>query len=195
MKRLIRIAVLAVSLLACSQAFAQIIPDWESGDLVKKGASIAVNGQTLDRAAAAALVAKAGGAQLASDWDKAVSKRKLGMGLTIGGFSVATLGTVLGLGSALAGGMFGGVIGGAIGGSEGAQKGFEEGANNPVAIGSLIAAGVGAAAGVVGIIDLSSANSALKGIVDQCNAKGPGSPSISLAVGATPNGLGLALRF
>lgn len=195
MNRLFRIVALTISLLVCHQAFAQYLPDWESGDLVKKRATIAVNGQKLDKSAASALVKEVGGPDLAHDWDKAVSKRKWGTGLTIGGFSVATLGTALSIGSAITIGAIAGVIGGMAGGEEGAQQAFEAGARNPLCVGSLIAAGVGAAAGVVGIIELSSANSELKEIVKECNSSGPASGEVSLTLGATQNGFGLALRF
>ena len=192
MKSLVRIVTLAICLLACSQAFAQYIPDWKEGDLARKRTMIVVGDQVLDREASAAFVAQAGGPRLASEWDKAVSKRKLGLGLTIGGFSVSALGSTLAAGGAMAGGLIGAVVGGIAGGDEGAQEGFRAGAWNPLTIWSLVAAGVGVATGVVGVVQLKSANDSLNGIVDQCNGKGP---SVSLSVGSTPNGIGLALNF
>lgn len=168
----IRIVTFVICLLACSQAFAQYIPDWKEGDLARKGTMITVGDLVLDREASAALVAQAGGPRLADEWGRAVSKRKLGMGLTIGGFSVATLGSALALGGALAGGLIGGVVGGIAGGDEGAQQGFKAGAWNPLTIGSLVAAGAGVATGVVGAVQLKSANTSLNGIVDRCNGIG-----------------------
>ena len=173
----IRIVTFVICLLACSQAFAQYIPDWKEGDLARKGTMITVGDLVLDREASAALVAQAGGPRLADEWGKAVSKRKLGLGLTIGGFSVTGLGSALALGGAMAGGLIGAMVGGIAGGDEGAQEGFRAGALNPLTIWSLVATGVGAVTGAVGVIQLKSSNDSLNGIVDQCN------------------GIGLALNF
>ena len=187
MKKMIRAFVLALGLLATTQAFAQIVPTWEKGDLEKKGGSLAVKGQTLDKETTLALLKAAGGAQMAEDWASAVSKRGLGIGLTAGGFGVAAVGGALSLAGA-----FGGTI---IGGMFGGQEGAEKGANNGLTTGGLIAAGAGLAAGIIGIVQLTSGNSKLNDIVDRCNTQGPANHSAALTVGATPSGVGLALRF
>lgn len=192
MKKMIRTLMLALSLLVSTQAFAQYVPAWEKGDLQKSGSGIAVKGQTLDRAATLALLKAAGGAQLADEWAGAISKRGLGIGLTAGGFGVGALGA----GLALAGGMGGAIFGGLFGAMSGdASKGAEEGSRNPLTTAGLIAAGAGIAAGIVGIVQISSANSTMDGIVDRCNMQGPAAHSTSLTVGATPSGVGLAFRF
>ena len=190
MKKKIRTLVLAFGLLACTQAFAQFVPTWEKGDLDKKGGSLAVKGQSLDKETTLALLKAAGGAQLADEWASASSKRGLGIGLTAGGFGVAALGAGVGIVGGMGGAIIGGMAG-AIGGDP--AGGVESGAKNPLTTVGFIAAGVGAVAGVIGIIQLSSANSKMNDIVNRCNTQGPANHS--LTVGATPSGVGLALRF
>lgn len=187
MKKMFRAIVLALGLLATTQAFAQYVPAWEKGELEKKGGSLAVKGQSLDKETALALLKAAGGAQMADEWASATSKRGLGIGLTAGGFGVAAVGGALSLAGA-----FGGTI---IGGMFGGQEGAEKGANNGLTIGGLVAAGAGLAAGIIGIVQLSSGNSKMNDIVNRLNTQGPANHSASLSVGATPSGVGLAFRF
>ena len=59
--------------------------------------------------------------------------------------------------------------------------------------GGLIVAGVGAATAVTGVVLLINGSTHLKRIVKDCNA--PGNTEMELSFGATPSGVGLALRF
>jgi len=191
MKRLFKTLTLLVSLLACTQAFAQYVPTWSKGDLEKKGGSIAVNGQSLDKAAVLALLNQAGGSQLADEWSAAASKRGLGVGLTAGGFGVAAVGSAVAVVSAVSAGFLGG-IGKTVGGEEVGETGYKSG--TPLVIGGLVAAAAGIVTGIIGTTKLSSANSAMEDIVNRCNQAGP-AHAATVTVGSTPSGVGLALRF
>ena len=59
--------------------------------------------------------------------------------------------------------------------------------------GGMIVAGVGAVAGITGVVLLINGNTHLRRIVRDCNE--PGASSVTLTLGPTPSGVGLALRF
>ncbi len=61
MKALFRMMVLAITLFCSTPVFAQVIPAWNKGELEKSGASLAVNGQKLDRATTLELLRQTGG--------------------------------------------------------------------------------------------------------------------------------------
>lgn len=151
---------------------------------------IAVNGTKLDQAQTLALVRSVGGDALAQEWKSASAKRGAGLGLTIGGFSVGAVGAALALAGGLAGGMTGATIGSINDDSSGAAKRMAGSMATP----GLIVTGVGLAAGIAGVILLVNGNTALANIVDNCNAKGPGT-GVNLSLSATQNGIGLAPRF
>ena len=138
-KTLIRTLFITVCLLVGSHAVAQTVPSWEKGSLVRKGGSIVVNGQQLDREATLALLSQAGGAQLADEWGQTASKRGLVIGLTAGGFGVAAVGGALAIA-----GSFAGSIGDGLGAAmSGSKPDPDAGLKDPHALGGLIAVGVG----------------------------------------------------
>ena len=175
-------------LLPGSGVLAQMIPDWEPGDLVRKGTRIAVDSVKLDKAETLALLEEVGGQALAADWQKAVSLRHWGTGLTAGGFTVAAAGCLYSMVMAVGGAVATGLV--AVGGEE-AVQGVWDGMS-PHISGGIAAAGVGLAAGLTGTGLLIAGNTRLRRIVKSCNepAATPG-----LTLGPTPSGLGLALRF
>lgn len=165
----------------CNISFAQY---------VRQGSTITVNGERQDKAATIAMLNRVGGSDMAEQWNAAASKRGLGIGLTAGGFTVAAVGAALSLGGAIAGGLVGGTIGGIAGDAQGgADAGVK--AMSPVTTAGLIAAGAGVAAGVVGIVQLSSSKKVMDAIVNKCN----NTHASTLSLEATPYGVGLAYRF
>ena len=90
------------------------------------------------------------------------------------------------------------VVGGAVGsalvavGGEEAVQGVWNGMS-PHINGGMIAAGVGAVAGITGVVLLINGNSHLRRIVKDCND--PASGTVALTFGPTPSGIGFALNF
>lgn len=165
----------------CSLSFAQY---------VRKGATITVNGQPQDRAATMVTLSQIGGEEMAADWSAAVSQRGLGIGLTAGGFTLAAVGSILGLASGLAGGILGGTLGAAVGNaSAGVDAGMKSA--TPLTTVCLVGAAAGLAAGIVGIVQISKGNKKMDAIVDGINAK----QGTSLSFGPTTSGVGFAYRF
>lgn len=179
----------ALLLLGSSQALAQTVPDWKPGQLVRKGTCIAVDTVKLDKAATLRLLEGAGGPQLSDDWQRYCSQRGWGIGLTAGGFTVAAAGVLYSTAM---------VVGGAVGsalvavGGDKAVQGVWNGMS-PRINGGMIVAGVGAVAGITGVVLLINGNTHLRRIVRDCNE--PGASSVTLTLGPTPSGVGLALRF
>ena len=92
MRKYLFILLAALFLLPGGGALAQTVPAWEPGELVRKGTRIAVDSVKLDKAGTLALLEEAGGPRLAADWQKGVSLRHWGTGLTAGGFTLAAAG-------------------------------------------------------------------------------------------------------
>lgn len=186
--RIIRLLV-PVLLLLGGEALAQTVPDWQPGDLVRKGTRIAVDSVKLDKATTLLLLEGAGGPQLSADWEKYCKQRGWGIGLTAGGFTVAAAGLMYSMVM---------VVGGAVGsafvavGGEEAVQGVWDGMS-PRISGGMVVAGVGAAAGVTGVVLLINGNTHLRRIVKDCND--PASGTVALTFGPTPSGIGLALHF
>ena len=173
----------------CSLSFAQY---------VRQGNTIIADGQMNDKAGTIALLNQAGGSELATEWYSAVSRKGWGIGLTAGGFTVMTLGLATSAYAAMVGGVMGGVFGGATslitGYPQDPDANVSAGvkAASPVIIGGLVAAGVGLAAGIVGIVQIGKAKKTMNAIVDGLNN---GQYATTFTVGATPNGVGLAVNF
>ena len=169
---------------------AQTVPSWNPGELSRKGARIAVNGEKLSKESTLLLLENAGGASLSADWQRYASQRGWGIGLTAGGFTLAGCGLCYTMVM---------VVGGAVGTAFVAPLGGEESVQQvwngmePHMTGGLIAAGAGVAAGITGVVLLINGSTHLKHIVNDCNA--PGSTAMEISFGATPSGVGLALRF
>lgn len=179
----------ALLLLGSSQALAQTVPDWKPGQLVRKGTCIAVDTVKLDKAATLRLLEGAGGPQLSDDWQRYCSQRGWGIGLTAGGFTVAAAGVLYSTAMVVGGAVGSALV--AVGGEE-AVQGVWNGMS-PRINGGMIVAGVGAVAGITGVVLLINGNTHLRRIVRDCNE--PGASSVTLTLGPTPSGIGLALRF
>ena len=179
----------ALLLLGSSQALAQTVPDWKPGQLVRKGTCIAVDTVKLDKAATLRLLEGAGGPQLSNDWQRYCSQRGWGIGLTAGGFTVAAAGVLYSTAMVVGGAVGSALV--AVGGDE-AVQGVWNGMS-PRINGGMIVAGVGAVAGITGVVLLINGNTHLRRIVRDCNE--PGASSVTLTLGPTPSGVGLALRF
>ncbi len=179
----------ALLLLGSSQALAQTVPDWKPGQLVRKGTCIAVDTVKLDKAATLRLLEGAGGPQLSDDWQRYCSQRGWGIGLTAGGFTVAAAGVLYSTAMVVGGAVGSALV--AVGGDE-AVQGVWNGMS-PRINGGMIVAGVGAVAGITGVVLLINGNTHLRRIVRDCNE--PGASSVTLTLGPTPSGIGLALRF
>ena len=176
-------------LLGSSQALAQTVPDWKPGQLVRKGTCIAVDTVKLDKAATLRLLEGAGGPQLSDDWQRYCSQRGWGIGLTAGGFTVAAAGVLYSTAMVVGGAVGSALV--AVGGDE-AVQGVWNGMS-PRINGGMIVAGVGAVAGITGVVLLINGNTHLRRIVRDCNE--PGASSVTLTLGPTSSGVGLALRF
>ena len=179
----------ALLLLGSSQALAQTVPDWKPGQLVRKGTCIAVDTVKLDKAATLLLLEGAGGPQLSDDWQRYCSQRGWGIGLTAGGFTVAAAGVLYSTAMVVGGAVGSALV--AVGGDE-AVQGVWNGMS-PRINGGMIVAGVGTVAGITGVVLLINGNTHLRRIVRDCNE--PGASSVTLTLGPTPSGIGLALRF
>ena len=179
----------ALLLLGSSQALAQTVPDWKPGQLVRKGTCIAVDTVKLDKAATLRLLEGAGGPQLSDDWQRYCSQRGWGIGLTAGGFTIAAAGVLYSTAMVVGGAVGSALV--AVGGDE-AVQGVWNGMS-PRINGGMIVAGVGAVAGISGVVLLINGNTHLRRIVRDCNE--PGASSVTLTLGPTPSGIGLALRF
>lgn len=179
----------ALLLLGSSQALAQTVPEWKPGQLVRKGTCIAVDSVKLDKAATLRLLEGAGGPQLSDDWQRYCSQRGWGIGLTAGGFTVAAAGVLYSTAMVVGGAVGSALV--AVGGDE-AVQGVWNGMS-PRINGGMIVAGVGAVAGITGVVLLINGNTHLRRIVRDCNE--PGASSVTLTLGPTPSGIGLALRF
>lgn len=170
---------LLLSMMICTLSFAQY---------ARRGSTISVNGQPQDKAATIAMLSQMDQGE-ADLWRTAATQRAVGIGLTAGGFTVMGIGLSLGIFGPLAGGLVGGTAGAFVGNAQdGAQAGVK--AMAPAAIAGLVSSGLGLAAGIVGIVQISSAKKKMNGIVERCNASSP-----VLSLGAAPSGMGITYRF
>ena len=168
---------------------AQTVPSWNPGELSRKGTRIAVNGEKLSKESTLLLLENAGGASLSADWQRYASQRGWGIGLTSGGLVLTAGGYLYSVVMVVGGAVGTGLV--AIGGEEAVQQVWD--GMNPYIKGGMIAAGVGAATAVTGVVLLINGSTHLKRIVKNCNT--PGSTAMEVSFGATPSGVGLALRF
>lgn len=189
MKRIILLAGMA---LWAVTAQAQYVPEWHQGELSRKGAAIALNGEKLDRETTRAMLLQAGGEEWVSSWDRSVRQRNWGTGLTAGGYTLAVAGFCYG-GIYMIGGVVGSIFA-AIGGQEAVDKLWDD-LGPRVQIGG-VATLVGLAAGTTGVVLLVRGNKKLTGWVKACDAAGlPPAPAVELSFGPAPSGVGLSLRF
>ena len=189
MRKHLHLILAAALLLIGSAALAQTVPDWQPGQLVRKGTRIAVDSVKLDKPATLLLLEEAGGPQLRADWEKYCAQRGWGIGLTAGGFTLAAGGLFYSMAMVVGGAVGTALV--AVGGDE-AVQGVWNGMS-PRINGGMIVAGVGVAAGVTGVVLLINGNTHLRRIVKDCND--PASGAVTLSFGPTPSGIGLALQF
>ena len=185
-----RVVVLLLALLWAATAFAQYVPEWHQGELKRRGTKLAVLDEKLDKEATQALLTQVGGTDMADAWEKACSLRGWGIGLTSGGYTLAAAGFCFGGIYILAGVV--GTIFAAIGGQEAVDKLWAD-LGPQVTIGG-IAMFTGLAVGTTGVVLLCVGNGNMRKLAKTCDAAGI-APSISLTLGPTPSGVGLALRF
>lgn len=172
-------------------AVAQYVPEWNQGDLKRKGTKIAVQGEKLDKEATLALLNQVGGPEMVASWEKYTSQRGWGIGLTAGGYTLAVAGLAYGGVYFLAGIV--GTIFAAIGGQEAVDNLWSElGPRVSIGGGALIG---GLVVGTAGAITLGVANGKMKKIVQTCDAAGATAPVAYLTFGPAPSGTGLVLHF
>jgi len=185
-----KIVLLVALVLWTAAAYGQYVPEWHQGDLQKKGARIAVQGEKLDPETTLQLVTQVGGEEMAASWEKYAKKRGWGVGLTSAGYTVAAAGLAYGgvyLFAAIIGSVFA-----AIGGQEAVDSVWDNmGPRVSIGTGVMVA---GLAAGTTGVVLLCSGNRHLKEIVQACDAAGLPADA-ELTFGPAPSGVGLVLRF
>ena len=179
-----RIVLLILALTCAMTAAAQ----YADGPVHRKGTHLVSGKEVLTKEQAATLLADIDGEDYSDDWESAAGRRKLGMGLTIGG-SVATVGGAVlllgGVGVSMLGAIFG-----SIGGKESAEEGAKAG--TPAATAGLIVGLAGIGSVCAGVPILVSSNKKMNRIVVQYNNI---HTQPSVAFGPTPNGVGFQLIF
>ena len=187
-----RVILLLLGLLWAASAFAQYVPEWNQGDLKRKGTVLALQGVKLSPETTDAILNQVGGPEMVASWDKYCRERGWGIGLTAGGFTLAAAGLCFGGVYFVAGVV--GTIFAAIGGQEAVDKLWADLGPRVYIGGAGMLAGL--AAGTTGIVLLSVGNSNLKKMARTCDAAGLApAPAAQLAFGPTPSGVGLALYF
>lgn len=185
-----RLLVLLSALLWAASAFAQYAVEWHQGDLKKKGTVLALQGEKLDRETTEAILNQVGGQEMVDAWNKYRKERGWGIGLTSGGYTLATAGFCYG-GIYILAGVVGTIFAAPFG--EEAVNNLWSGLETNVQVGG-IAMLTGLAIGTTGVVLLCVGNGNMRKLAKTCDAAGI-APSISLTLGPTPSGVGLALRF
>ena len=195
MKRRLIAALGAMALFLLSlPAAGQYVPEWYQGDLKKRGARIAIQGEKLTRDTTLLLLNAVGGEEMVASWEKYAKQRGWGIGLTSGGYTLAAAGFCYGgiyFVSALMATIF---I--AWAGQEAVDELWAE-MGTKVAIGGGVTIG-GLAVGTTGAVLLGVANGKMRRIVNTCNEAGmPPAPAseMELTFGPAPSGVGLVLHF
>ena len=187
--------ILLVALFWAVSAMAQYssaVPQWNQGDLKKKGTVLALQGEKLDRATTDVILNQVGGPEMVAAWDKYRKERGWGIGLTAGGYTLAAAGLCFG-GVYFVAGIVGTVFA-AIGGQEAVDNLWAD-LGPMVQIGG-IATIAGLAAGTTGVVLLCVGNGNMKKLAKACDAAGLAPVTeVQLTFGPTPSGVGLALRF
>ena len=186
----LRSFVLAASLLFCTLAYAQYVPEWHQGELKKKGTVLALQGEKLDRETTQAILNQVGGPEMVAAWDKYRKERAWGIGLTAGGYTLAVAGFCFG-GIYIMAGIIGTIFA-SIGGQEAVEKLWAD-------LGPMVQIGgaamvTGLVTGTTGVVLLCVGNGNMRKTARICDAAGL-PPVAELTFGPTPSGIGLALRF
>lgn len=138
------------------------------GTVTRSGTHLKVDGERISPEQQILLLSNIDGTDFNPAWNKAVSGRNLGIGLTVGG-GVAALGggalTLIGIATSVIGAATGAVVG-SIGGPDTAHDAAESGASagKPYTTAGLITAGAGIVALGAGIPMIISNNRRLNGI-------------------------------
>ena len=173
-------------------AMAQYVPEWQQGELTKKGTALAIQKQKLDKETTRSILDQVGGPEMVASWGKYCKERGWGIGLTAGGYTLAAAGICFG-GVYLVAGIVGTMFA-AIGGQEAVDNLWAD-LGPMVQIGG-IATLSGLAVGTTGVVLLCVGNGNLKKLARTCDAAGLApAPIALLTFGPTPSGVGLALRF
>lgn len=171
-------------------AYGQYAGEWHQGDLKKKGAVIAFQGEKLDAETTHAILQEVGGPEMVVSWEKYRKERGWGIGLTAGGYTLAAAGFAYG-GVYLMAGVVGTIFV-AIGGQEAVDKMWKDlGPRVYIGGGAMLA---GLAAGTTGVVLLCVGNRHMRRMVETCDAAGL-PPAAELTFGPAPSGLGLVYRF
>lgn len=198
-----KIILALVLLTACAAAYAQYIPD---GTAKRVGSKIRIDGQKLTKEQQLVLLSDIDGKDYTRDWNKGRITRGWGMGLTIGGGTVAVVGAcgtmimlvATAFGVAIGAGT--GAIVGSIGGEEAASETASEAANNvaeemtPIINALATVTGVGVVSTAVGIPLWVVGSKKMGKIVKTYNGTSRHADS-GLYFGPTASGAGLAYVF
>lgn len=170
---------------------AQFVPDWEPGDLKKKGTKIAVRGEKLDKASTYMLLEQAGGEEMAAKWRRNVHMRNWGIGLTAGGAALTAFGMAYG-------GVY--IIAGVVAtifvapfGSDAVGELWDEVAKQAAA-GNIMST-AGTVVGVTGIVLWATGGRQLKKTVKHLNEVGRPQEAEFVLGPVAPDRLGVAYRF
>ncbi len=170
---------------------AQFVPDWEPGDLKKKGTKIAVRGEKLDKASTYMLLEDFGGEEMSAKWRRDVHMRNWGIGLTAGGAAL----TAFGMGY---GGVY--ILAGIVGtifvapfGKEAVDDLWKE-VGEQAAVGNVITV-AGTVTGITGIVLWATGGRHLKKTVKHLNEVGRPTESEIVFGPVAPDRMGFAYRF
>lgn len=170
---------------------AQFVPDWEPGDLKKKGTKIAVRGEKLDKASTYMLLEDAGGAEMAAKWKRDVHLRNWGIGLTAGGFALGAFGMAYG-GVYILAGIVGTIIVAPFGGDAVDELWKEVGEQ---AMAGNVMTVAGTCIGVTGIVLWATGGRHLKKTVKHLNEVGRPTESELVFGPVSSDRIGVAYRF
>ena len=170
---------------------AQYVPDWEPGDLKKKGTKIAVAGEKLDKASTLMLLDEVGGEEMVAKWKRDKSIRTAGIWTMAGGFTAMAVGACFGGVYILAG--IAGTLFVAPFGKEAVDSLWED-VGGKAAVGSAVSA-AGLAVGVGGIVLYVVGNRHMKKIVKHCNEVGRPQQAEIVFGPVAQDRLGIAFRF
>lgn len=171
---------------------AQYVPDWEPGDLKKKGTKIAVRGEKLDKASTYQLLDNACGEEMSAKWRHDTHMRNWGIGLTAGGFALSAVGLGYG-GVYILAGIIGTIIVAPLGGQEAVDDLWKE-VGKETALGSTLSC-VGLAAGITGIVLWATGNRQMKKTVKYLNEAGRTQEAEIVLGPVAADRMGIAYRF
>ena len=171
---------------------AQYVPDWEPGDLKKKGTKIAVRGEKLDKASTYMLLESVGGEEMSAKWKRDTHMRNWGIGLTAGGFALGAFGVGYG-GVYILAGIVGTIFIAPFGDKEAIDELWKEVGEKAMAGNIMTIAGT--AAGITGIVLWATGNKHMKKTVKHLNEVGRPTESEIVFGPVSSDRIGVAYRF